>query len=114
PVPSLARLVPALSLATPGFLIGLLLLRIFSYQLGWVSCLDTQSLTSLLLPALTLGIAASPSITQVLIQGLTEANGRPFVRVLRSRGLSHRAIAARHVVRNGSIPALTLLALTIA
>lgn len=114
PVRSLARLVPALSLATPSFLIGLLLLQVFSYQLGWVSSLDTESLSSLILPALTLGIAASPSITQVLIQGLAEANGRPFVRVLRSRGLSHGAIAARHVVRNGSIPALTLLALTIA
>lgn len=114
PVRGLARLVPALSLATPSFLIGLLLLQIFSYELGWVSSLDTEGPVSLILPALTLGIAASPAITQVLIQGLTEANGRPFVRVLRSRGLSPGTIASRHVFRNGSLPALTLLALTIA
>ena len=114
PVRSLARLVPALSLATPSFLIGLLLLQIFSYQLGWVSSLDTESPASLILPALTLGIGASPAITQVLIQGLTEAHQRPFVKVLRSRGLSPGTIASRHVFRNGSLPALTLLALTIA
>lgn len=114
PVRNLARLVPALSLATPSFLIGLFLLQIFSYQLGWVSALDTEGLVSIILPALTLGIAVSPSITQVLIQGLSEASGRPFVRVLRSRGHSREAIVGRHILRNGSIPALTLLALTVA
>jgi len=114
PVRRLARLVPALSLATPSFLIGLFLLQIFSYQLGWVSSLETEGPVSIILPALTLGIAVSPSITQVLIQGLTEASGRPFVRVLRSRGLTQGRILGRHVLRNGSIPALTLLALTVA
>lgn len=114
PLRRLAGLVPALALATPSFLIGLFLLQIFSYQLGWVSSLETEGLVSIILPALTLGIAVSPSITQVLIQGLTEASGRPFVKVLRSRGLSRSSIVGRHILRNGSIPALTLLALTIA
>jgi peptide/nickel transport system permease protein len=108
------RAVPALSLATPSFLIGLFLLQLFSYQLGWVSAIDTDSPGSLVLPALTLGISVSPAVTQVLIQGLGEAKVQPFVKVLKAKGLSQRSIIGRHLLRNGSIPALTLFALTTA
>ncbi|MEW1980755.1 ABC transporter permease [Citricoccus sp. NPDC079358] len=105
---------PSLALSTPSFLVGLFLLQLFSYQLGWVSALDTDGPAGLILPALTLGIAVSPSVTQVLIQGLGEANDQPFVKVLKAKGLSRSRIIGRHLLRNGSIPALTLLALTIA
>jgi peptide/nickel transport system permease protein len=111
---SVLRAVPALSLATPSFLIGLFLLQLFSYQLGWVSAIDTDSPGSLVLPALTLGISVSPAVTQVLIQGLGEAKVQPFVKVLKAKGLSQRSIIGRHLLRNGSIPALTLFALTTA
>lgn len=106
--------VPALSLATPSFLVGLVLLSVFSYQLGWVSALDTESVRSVILPALTLGIAVSPGIAQVLIHGLSEAADRPFVNVLRAKGLTERRIIGGHLLRNGSLPAVTLLALTVA
>ncbi|MFT4233881.1 MAG: ABC transporter permease [Microbacterium sp.] len=114
PVRSLFRLFPSLSLATPSFLIGLFLLQIFSYQLGLVSAIDTSSAASLVLPAVTLGISVSPAVTQILIQGLSAAKVQPFVKVLRSRGLSEGRIIGKHLLRNGSIPAVTLFALTVA
>jgi len=113
-VRAVLRAVPSVSLATPTFLVGLFLLQVFSYRLGWVSAIDTESPVSLVLPAITLGVGVSPSVTQVLIHGLAEAKVQPFVKVLKAKGLTQRRIVGRHLLRNGSIPALTLFALTTA
>ncbi|WP_222124125.1 ABC transporter permease [Microbacterium paludicola] len=107
-----AQALPLLSLSAPTFLVGLLLLQVFAYQLGWFSSIRDEGVKSLLLPALTLGIVASPPITRVLIQGLSAARAEPFVGVLRAKGMSESAIIFRHVLKNGSIPAVTLFGLT--
>ena len=108
----IAGSLPLLSLSLPTFLVGLLLLQVFAYQLGWFSAIRDEGAKSLILPALTLGIVGSPSLTRVLIQGLSAAKGRPFVNVLRAKGLPESRIILRHVLKNGSIPALTLAGLT--
>ncbi len=109
----IARLLPLVSLSTPSFLVGFLLLLVFSFQLGWISSIRDEGFVSLILPALTLAIGVNAPITQVLITGLDRAAGQPFVTVLRSRGISEPAIVGGHLLKNGSIPAVTLLALTV-
>ena len=113
PVRKLVSTLPTLAHSTPGFLIALLLLQVFAYQLGWFSSIRDEGLKSFLLPAITLGIGGSAAIAQVLIQSLTRAANEPFVTVLRASGTAPSKIIARHVLLNGSIPAVTLLGLTI-
>lgn len=113
PVRSFFRALPVLALATPGFLIGLILLQIFAYQLGWVSSIRDEGFKSLILPAITLAIGVNAPIAQVLITGLSGAFAQPFVTVLRATGESERRIILGHVLKNGSIPAITLLGLTV-
>ncbi|QTV79144.1 ABC transporter permease [Microbacterium sp. NIBRBAC000506063] len=110
---SLVRTLPALALATPGFLVGLLLLQLFAYSLGWFSSIRDEGFKSLLLPAITLAIGVSAPIAQVLIQGLTRASKEPFVTVLRASGTAPPWIIGRHILKNGAIPAITLLGLTV-
>jgi len=107
-----ARALPLFFLSTPSFLVGFLLLLVFSFQLGWVSSIRDQGFLSVVLPALTLAIGVNAPITQVLITGMSKASVEPFVTVLRAKGVSPRAIVLQHIVKNGSIPAITLLALT--
>jgi len=109
----LAGAFPVLSLSTPSFLAGLLLLQVFAYQLGWFSSIRDEGAKSLLLPAVTLAFGVSAPITQVLIRGLRKAYGDPFVTVLRAKGVSEGRIFSSHVLRNASIPALTLFGLTV-
>ncbi|WOF22250.1 ABC transporter permease [Microbacterium betulae] len=111
-VRTLVRTLPVLGLSTPSFLIGLFLLQLFAYQLGWFSSIRDEGFKSLILPAVTLAIGVSAPIAQVLIQGLTRASREPFVTVLRASGTSPSRIIGRHILKNGSIPALTLLGLT--
>jgi peptide/nickel transport system permease protein len=112
PVRGFARALPLFFLSTPSFLVGFLLLLVFSFQLGWVSSIRDQGFVSIVLPALTLAIGVNAPITQVLITGLSKAAGEPFVTVLRARGVPQRSIVLQHLLKNGSIPAITLLALT--
>lgn len=113
PLRGFARLLPLVFLSTPSFLVGFLLLLVFSFQLGWISSIRDEGFVSLILPALTLAIGVNAPITQVLITGLDRASGEQFVTVLRSRGASEQTIVGGHLLKNGSIPAITLLALTV-
>jgi peptide/nickel transport system permease protein len=108
-----AAALPVLSISAPSFLVGFVLLSIFSFQLGWVSSIRDQGLLSYLLPAVTLAIAVNGALSQVLIRGLTRARDEPFVTVLRAKGTSEPAIAFTHVLRNGAVPAVTMLALVV-
>lgn len=108
-----ARSLPPVFLSVPSFVTGFVLLEIFSFRLDWVSAIQATGVSEFILPAATLGIAVCGPIAQVLSAGLTKAAGEPFVVVLRAKGLSRRTIIGRHVMKNGSIPALTLLALTV-
>lgn len=110
---AVARQLPVISLATPGFLVGLILLQVFAYQLGWFSSIRDEGLKSLVLPAITLAVGVSAPITQVLIHGLKNAYAEPFVAVLRAKGVPESRIFGAHALKNASIPALTLLGLTI-
>lgn len=109
----LARALPGAFLSTPSFLVGFLLLQLFSFQLGWVSAIRDEGFKSVILPALALAIAVSGPIAQVLIQGLNRAYNEPFVTVLRARGLGEARIVLGHVLRNAAIPTITLLGLTL-
>jgi peptide/nickel transport system permease protein len=114
PVRSVAKLVPGLFLSVPSFVLGFLVLEIFSFKLGWFSAIDSQGAKAYVLPAITLAIAVTGPIAQVLTAGLAKAAQEPFVTVLRAKGVPPITITARHILKNGSIPSLTLLALTVA
>lgn len=110
---SIAASAPIASISAPSFLIGFVLLAIFSFQLGWVSSVRDQGFVSYVLPALTLALAVNGPLTQVLIQGLRKAADEPFVTVLRAKGTSEVRIALGHVLKNGAIPSITMLALVV-
>jgi peptide/nickel transport system permease protein len=108
-----AASLPILSISAPSFLVGFVLLSIFSFQLGWVSSIRDQGFVSYLLPAATLAIAVNGALSHVLVRGLTRARDEAFVTVLRAKGTGEAAIALRHVLRNGAVPAVTMLALVV-
>lgn len=108
---AVATWVPAASISTPSFLVGFVLLSVFSFRLGLVSAVRDEGLVSYVLPALTLAFAVNGLLSQVLIAGMTNARSQPFVEVLRAKGTSETTIALRHVLKNGAIPSVTMLAL---
>ncbi len=95
--------------STPPFLIGIVLLSVFSFRLGLFPVSGDQGWGALVLPAVTLGLPIAGVLAQVLRDGIDRALDEPFAVTARSRGLTERAVLIRHALRHALIPAVTLL-----
>ncbi|WP_308249883.1 ABC transporter permease [Sphaerisporangium fuscum] len=96
------------AVSVPPFVIGLLLLAVLSFRLGWFPVSGAQGWNALVLPALTLGLPIAGVLGQVLREGLERAMEQPFAVTARARGLTERALVARHALRHALLPAVTL------
>ncbi|KAB8162869.1 ABC transporter permease subunit [Streptomyces sp. 3MP-14] len=104
---------PALIAAIPAFWLGLLLLRLFSFTLGWVPSSGGEGLAGLVLPAVALALPVSAALTAVLVRSLDDMRQAPFVELLTARGLPWRRVYLAHVARNALLPFVTLAGLTV-
>ncbi|WP_238011043.1 ABC transporter permease [Dactylosporangium sp. AC04546] len=94
--------------SAPGFLIGILLLSVFSFRLGWFPVSGDRDASALVLPALALALPIGGILSQVIREGLERALDEPFAVTARSRGLTRLALVWRHALRHALLPAVTL------
>jgi peptide/nickel transport system permease protein len=97
-------------LSSPVFWIGIVLLAVFAFGLGWFPVAGTRSPATVVLPALTLALPVSALISQVLRDGIDDAERQPFAETARSRGSGPARLVLRHSLRHGAAGALTLTA----
>jgi peptide/nickel transport system permease protein len=103
----------------PNFLLALLLIFLFGVTLRWLPIsgytdpLDDplNGLRSLVLPAVTLGLALAAVLMRTLRSSLLEALTEDYVRTARAKGLSEWNVIRAHVLRNALIPVVTVLGL---
>ena len=95
-------------LSAPVFWIGLLLLTIFAFGLGWFPVSGSRGVASLVLPALTLALPCAALISQLVRDGVEDAERQPFAFTVRARGASDVRLLAHHTLRHGSLSALTM------
>jgi len=112
------RLFSMVTFAMPSFLLGLLLILLFSLNLGWLPTSGygdgfVGHLRSLTLPALTVGLYLAPILLRTLRVGIIETLGTEFIEAARARGLSERRILFKHVLRNSLVSTVTILGLNI-
>ena len=103
----------------PNFLLALLLIFFFGVKLRWlpisgyIDPLEDMlpGLRSLVLPALTLGLALAAVVTRTLRSSMLDALSEDYVRTARAKGLSESSIIRGHVLKNALIPVVTVLGL---
>jgi len=103
--------VPSLLISIPTFWLGIVLIQVFSFRLGWISVINPGEWEGLVLPVLTLSAPIAAPIAQVLMRSIDQVLTQPFVAVARAKGMSRRGVLWRHVARNAMLPALTLAGL---
>jgi oligopeptide transport system permease protein len=104
------RLLATLGVSTPDFIIGPLLLMVFSLWLGWLPAGGVDTPAALLLPVLTLGLPLAAQIARLARASLLEELGADFVRTARSKGASESRIVIEHALRPAFGPVLAYLA----
>ncbi|MGO1544162.1 MAG: ABC transporter permease [Gulosibacter sp.] len=99
---------PPIAVAIPSFWLGIVLLQVFSFGLGWFPAFDRNDFASLVLPALTLGLFTGSYLAQVLISSLRTEMDSAYIEQARSKGASRSYLVFRHAFRNASLPGLNI------
>ncbi|MHC9043097.1 ABC transporter permease [Microbacterium saperdae] len=97
-------------LSSPVFWIGLVLLSVFAFGLGWFPVSGSRNPATIVLPAVTLALPVAALLGQVLRDGLIQAERMPFAETVRARGASRGWFTLRHGLRHGASSAVTLTA----
>jgi peptide/nickel transport system permease protein len=108
----LSRL-PVLGVSLPSFWVGLLLIQIVAFQLGWLPSSGSTGWKSLILPSLTMSLPSAAMLAQVLIRSLEDTMREPFIQTAKAKGISHFAVYTRHALKNAALPTLTILGLLV-
>lgn len=116
-----------LGFSLPTFWVGLMLIMVFSVQLGWlpsngrgetrellgvaVSFLTIDGLSHLLMPAVNLALFKLSLIIRLTRSGTREALQQDYVKFARAKGLPMRRVIGVHVLKNIMIPIITVIGL---
>jgi peptide/nickel transport system permease protein len=99
--------------SVPTFLSGILLILVFAVWLRWVPSSGAGDFGALILPSIALGALSMSTFARMTRIAIADELGKDYVRAARARGLSQGAVILRHVLRNASIPVISIAALEI-
>ncbi|MEM9268799.1 MAG: ABC transporter permease, partial [Pseudomonadota bacterium] len=119
--------VSLIGVSLPTFLIGILLIYLFSVELGWLPSfgrgetvdiggwstgfLTASGLQALVLPAITLGLYQMTLIMRLVRSEMLEVLRADYIRFARARGLKERSVNFRHALKNTLVPVITVTGL---
>jgi peptide/nickel transport system permease protein len=121
------QIVSLIGISLPTFLIGILLIYLFSVTLGWLpsfgrgdvvkigwwstGLLTASGLKALIMPAITLGLFQMTLIMRLVRAEMLEVLRTDYIRFARARGLTTRAIHFGHALKNTLVPVITVAGL---
>jgi len=97
-----------LGIATPSFWLGIVLIYVFSIQLGWLPSARMGGPAHYVLPAITLGAFLVAGMMRLVRSSVLEVLDSEFVKLARIKGLSQTVVLWKHCLRNALIPVVTL------
>ncbi|WP_323764627.1 ABC transporter permease [Marinovum sp.] len=116
-----------IGVSLPTFLIGILLIYVFSVELGWLPSfgrgevvqiggwktgfLTESGLKALILPSITLGLYQMTLIMRLVRSEMLEVLRQDYIRFARARGLKERAVNFHHALKNTMVPVITVIGL---
>jgi oligopeptide transport system permease protein len=106
----LATLAVALiGISLPSFVVGTILLTVFSLWLGWFGVGVWNPPSSLVLPAVTLSLPFAAYIARLTRMGMLEHLSSDFIRTARAKGVGPMGVYLKHALKNAFLPVLSYL-----
>jgi len=113
PVDEAVLTVTLIGISTPVFVIGLLLIYVFSFKLGWFPTSGVGSARHLILPAVTLASFLVAYMARMTRSCMLEVLGQEYIRTARAKGLREVVVLCRHALKNALIPMVTVVGLQV-
>ncbi|EBO7047326.1 glutathione ABC transporter permease GsiC [Salmonella enterica] len=95
----------------PAFALGMLLMQIFSVDLGWLPTVGADSWQHYILPSLTLGAAVASVMARFTRSSFVDVLSEDYMRTARAKGVSETWVVLKHGLRNVMIPVVTMMGL---
>ena len=113
----LATLFSFIGISIPNFWLGIMLILVFSVQLGWfktyydtgLATFSLANLKALILPVITLGTGMMAGYTRYARSATLDNLRKDFVKTARAKGLPERVVIGKHVLRNAILPIITII-----
>ncbi len=106
---SLALNVSLMGISIPNFVLGPLLILVFSLFLKWLPTGGNSQASSLILPTIALGTAMMAVLSRLMRSSLLEVWNETYLLAARARGLSSRQVIWRHALPNALLPVITII-----
>jgi peptide/nickel transport system permease protein len=108
---AVASLLALLAISMPSFWLGVILILVFAGALRVLPASGSGTWQQLILPTITISAFSIGLLTRLIRRAVAETLQKQFVTTARAKGLSERAIAWVHVLRNSAIPVVTVMGL---
>jgi peptide/nickel transport system permease protein len=95
--------------SAPQFVVGILLIYVFAYWLGWFPLSGYGTPAHVVLPALTLGFLGAGWYARMMRSSMLDVLQQDFVRTARAKGLSKARVVVRHAVPNALLPVIAMV-----
>lgn len=95
----------------PAFALGMILMEIFSVNLGWLPTVGADTWKHYILPSITLGAAVAAVMARFTRSAFVEVLGDDCIRTARAKGVSETSVVMKHAFRNAMIPVVTMMGL---
>ncbi len=109
-----ARSMSLLGISMPIFLLGPILILIFSVYLNLLPTSGTGGIEHVILPALTLGLFSSANVARITRASMLDVLRKDYIRTARSKGLAERVVIYKHALKNSLLPLSTVFGLQMA
>lgn len=108
---NVGMVVALIGVATPNFWLGLMMIILFSLNLGWLPSGGSKGWTSYIMPAITLGTGDAALITRMTRSSMLEVIRADYIRTARAKGVPEGKVVYQHALRNALIPVVTAIGL---
>lgn len=105
---TLSMLVALFGLSMPHFWLGIMLMMLFSVELGWLPTSGRGGIEHLIMPATALGLSLVALFARLTRSAMLEVLGQDYIRTARAKGLAEILVVGKHALKNAMIPLVTV------
>lgn len=103
-----------IGLSAPIFWVGIVLMYLFAFRLGWLPTGGFYSWQAVILPAVTLSLQYGAIVARITRASMLDVLDNDYIRTARAKGASARAVFYAHALKNASLPIVTTIGLQVA